>query len=177
MKYSTKELKWIKEHTSSREKSEVKKYLAKKKPKKSKPAKKSLSYKITIPDKESPLYKWAKENREKLIKNQTKSEMEFYSVLDTLNIPYEKQYPFFINKRLFFADAVFHKTHTVIEIDGDYHKRKAVAKNDASRTRFINGAGYRVIRITNEEVYDRPLFMTKIEKYLPVNISAYMYCD
>lgn len=177
MKYSAKELKWIKEHTSSREKSEVKKYLAKKKPKKSKPAKKSLSYKITIPDKESPLYKWAKDNREKLIKNQTKSEMEFYSVLDTLNIPYEKQYPFFINKRLFFADAVFHNTHTVIEIDGDYHKRKAVAKNDASRTRFINGVGYRVIRITNEEVYDRPLFMAKIEKYLPVNIPAYMYCD
>jgi hypothetical protein len=69
MKYSAKELKWIKEHTPSREKSEVKKYLAKKKTKKSKPAKKSLSHKITIPDKESQLYKWAKENREKLIKN------------------------------------------------------------------------------------------------------------
>lgn len=173
MKYGRDELKWIKNNTAENEKYAVKKFMAKKTPKTKN--KKINSYKSTTPDKDSESYKWTLKTRSKLLKNQTPPEKEFYSVLDTLNIPYDKQYPFFVNKRIFFADAVFHKTHTIVEIDGDYHLKKSVAKRDADRTKHLNGIGYRVVRITNDEIYDITSFMTKISEYIPVNIPAYMY--
>ena len=173
MKYSKEELQWIKKHTSKRELSDTKKYLSKKQPKAKK--KKSQSYKMTPPEKDSDLYKWAVWCRDRLIKKQTKSEMDFYESLDILNIPYEKQCPFFINKRVFFADAVFHETRTIVEIDGGYHKKKSILKYDANRTKHLNGVGYRVVRITNEEVSDVALFMSKISKFLPIDVPAYMY--
>lgn len=173
MKYSKEELQWIKKHTSKRELSATKKYLSKKQPKSKK--KKFQSYKMTQPEKDSDLYKWAVRCRDRLIKKQTPSERDFYESLDILNIPYDKQYPFFINKRVFFADAVFHETHTIVEIDGGYHKKKSVKKYDANRTKHLNGVGYRVVRITNEEVSDVTLFMSKISKFLPIDVPAYMY--
>lgn len=99
MKYSKEELQRIKKHTSKRELSDTKKFLSKKQPK---TKKKSQSYKMTPPEKDSDLYKnglygvvTAK------TKKQTQSEIDFYESLDILNIPYDKQYPFFINKRIF----------------------------------------------------------------------------
>ena len=173
MKYTKEELQWIKKHTSKRELSDTKKYLSKKQPKAKK--KKSQSFKMTPPKKDSDLYKWAVWCRDRLIKKQTQSERDFYESLDILNIPYDKQYPFFINKRVFFADAVFHETHTIVEIDGGYHKKKSILKYDANRTKHLNGVGYRVVRITNEEVSDVALFMSKISKFLPIDVPAYMY--
>jgi len=173
MKLSKEEIIWIKKHTSSKDKKSVRDFLKKPSKKKSKP--KRIKYTKTKVEENSHTDTWIKKTRSKLLINETQSEKEFYSVLSTLNVPFEKQYPFVINKKIFFADAVFHKTHTVIEIDGGYHNKPDVKKRDAERTKMLNAIGYRVIRITNEEIYDIPLFMNRIHRRIQSKLSAYEY--
>jgi very-short-patch-repair endonuclease len=51
----------------------------------------------------------------------------------------------------FYADILCFSEALVIEVDGDTH---AVVERDASRTRFLHGEGYRVLRFWNNEVME-----------------------
>ena len=172
-------MRWINKNGSKADKIAAREFLKSKGGKKSQNHNKShqksnpKKYKRTEPSEQ--LSKWINETRNNLLSKQTDAEIEFYSVLETLDIPFERQCPFIINSRVFFADAVFHDTHTVIEIDGGYHKKPTVVINDRVRTKHLNGIGYRVIRIKNEEVYNRPSFMSKISNRLPADVPAYLY--
>ncbi|WNO54697.1 endonuclease domain-containing protein [Stakelama saccharophila] len=65
----------------------------------------------------------------------------------------------------YFADFCSHAARLVIEVDGGQHA-EAVAQ-DAARTRFIEGEGYRVIRFWNSDVQDNPNgVMTVIRQYI-----------
>ena len=50
----------------------------------------------------------------------------------------------------FIADFVARKQKLIIEVDGDTHAHSA--EYDTARTRWLESAGYRVIRFTNGEV-------------------------
>jgi len=190
IKYGSYERWFLSKYGSYAEKQEVKKQIAqnkqakydKNKNTKSEPVKKKKNskkpkIKSTFPDKDSATYIWIQNNCKKLINNTTKEELELYSVLDTLDIPFEKQYPFCINHKIFFADAVFLKTKTIIEVDGGYHKSPSVAKKDIERTKLLNGIGYKVIRIDNDDIYDRCIIYSKLEKHMPIKINAYQIID
>jgi very-short-patch-repair endonuclease len=53
----------------------------------------------------------------------------------------------------YFADFVSHSAKLVIEVDGGQHAEQEA--QDARRTAFLNGEGYRVIRFWNNEVMEQ----------------------
>ena len=54
----------------------------------------------------------------------------------------------------FIADFVCHAARLIVEIDGGQHDPSSEA--EASRTRFLEAEGYRVLRFWNNEVLDNP---------------------
>src|SRR5262245_23507878 len=54
----------------------------------------------------------------------------------------------------FIADFVCHQARLIVEIDGGQHDPASEA--EASRTRFLEAEGYRVLRFWNNEVLDNP---------------------
>src|SRR6516162_9453205 len=54
----------------------------------------------------------------------------------------------------FFADFACHAARLIVEIDGGQHDASSEA--EASRTRFLEAEGYRVLRFWNNEVLDNP---------------------
>jgi very-short-patch-repair endonuclease len=53
------------------------------------------------------------------------------------------------------ADFVCHAARLIIEIDGGQHD--LLSEEEVSRTRFLEGQGYRVLRFWNNEVLDNPV--------------------
>ena len=56
----------------------------------------------------------------------------------------------------YIADFACRELRLVIEIDGATHSTDDELSRDASRTSFLNAAGYRVICFTNREVFHHP---------------------
>src|SRR5215469_996885 len=54
----------------------------------------------------------------------------------------------------FIADFVCHAARPIVEIDGGQHDPSSEA--EATRTRFLEAEGYRVLRFWNNEVLDNP---------------------
>jgi very-short-patch-repair endonuclease len=52
----------------------------------------------------------------------------------------------------YFADFCCHKSKLVVEVDGDSHFVGDGPRKDAIRDRYIQGEGYRVLRVTNADV-------------------------
>lgn len=53
----------------------------------------------------------------------------------------------------YFADFACHRRKLIIEVDGATHSTDAELDHDARRTRFLKGAGYRVVRFSNDDVF------------------------
>ncbi len=54
----------------------------------------------------------------------------------------------------FFADFACRSAKLVVEIDGATHSTDEEVAGDRRRTAFLEALGYRVIRFTNEQVYE-----------------------
>ena len=54
----------------------------------------------------------------------------------------------------YIADFVCHEARLIVEIDGGQHDRSW--SEEGSRTHFLKGQGYRVLRFWNNEVLDNP---------------------
>jgi very-short-patch-repair endonuclease len=54
------------------------------------------------------------------------------------------------------VDFVCFDAGLVVEVDGGYHLRPEVAQPDAIRDDMLRAAGFDVLRLTNEEVLQRP---------------------
>ena len=68
---------------------------------------------------------------------------------------------------MYIADFVSLKNHLIIEVDGEYHSTPEQQLLDAERTRYLQGKGFRVIRVTNQEIEtDIESVMSKIIKSL-----------
>ena len=82
----------------------------------------------------------------------TEAEIRLWSDLKRLDHPgthFRRQVPI----GPYVADFACHRAKLVIEVDGQSHTYDGAIARDATRTRFIEGEGYRVVRFTNEDVY------------------------
>lgn len=52
----------------------------------------------------------------------------------------------------YYVDFVIHRPAIVIEVDGYSHGTEIAQSNDALRDDYLRGRGYRVLRISNEDV-------------------------
>lgn len=86
-----------------------------------------------------------------LRQNETKAESIFWAEVrgrQFKGLKFKRQVP--INK--YFADFVCEEKKIIIEIDDRSHDERL--DKDAERTKVLEKYGYRVIRFTNEEVYE-----------------------
>jgi hypothetical protein len=97
--------------------------------------------------------------RNTLIEKSTTSEGRFYEVATSLGIKIVPQYKIFITTRrngtlrhCYYADFCDIKHKMIFEVDGGYHNNERQAIKDLRRTRDLSNLGYRVFRITNEQV-------------------------
>ena len=69
----------------------------------------------------------------------------------------------------FIPDFVCLDRKLMVEIDGGYHNEPEQQKYDSARTEWLNEHGYRMVRVTNEEVLKQlPLVLIKLEQALSV---------
>jgi very-short-patch-repair endonuclease len=59
----------------------------------------------------------------------------------------------------YIADFADHGTKLVIELDGGQHGEPAGLRTDATRTRWLEANGYRVLRFWNNDVLANTLFV------------------
>jgi very-short-patch-repair endonuclease len=53
----------------------------------------------------------------------------------------------------YIADFACTKAHLVVEVDGDTHSTDEEREHDRRRDLFMKSHGWRVLRVTNEDVY------------------------
>ncbi len=86
-----------------------------------------------------------------LRENMTETEIILWEKLrnkQLLGYKFRRQHP--IN--YFIVDFYCHKLNLVIEIDGEYHKKRKQLQLDIDRTKILEFQGLKVIRFSNEEV-------------------------
>lgn len=67
----------------------------------------------------------------------------------------------------YIVDFVSIARHLVIEVDGHHHSNPEQREADALRSRYLQGAGYEVMRFTNEQVlFDTDEVVRAIDQYL-----------
>ena len=69
----------------------------------------------------------------------------------------------------FIVDFASHAAKLVVELDGGAHNAPDVAQRDVERQVWIEGRGYRVLRVCNEEVLEDAV---KIAKYIAAEATA-----
>ena len=124
---------WLKKHKPTRHKPPKKK---KHKPKKIQPN----------------LYKTLQKFRGGLKKNATRHELQFKTMLESLDIKFEFQKIFIIKKKGYIADFFLNSYNMVIEIDGKNHAtqeyKDLIRTENLLKTNIVN----HVLRFENEEV-------------------------
>lgn len=92
---------------------------------------------------------------QQLRKNPTPAEVRFWRMiapLRTSGYHFRKQAPI----GAYVADFACHHAKLVIEIDGDTHFFGTGPQRDATRTAFLTGEGYTILRFTNLDVMTNP---------------------
>ena len=106
------------------------------------------------------LFQLAKELR----LNETEAENYLWKFLSRSQFKgyrFKRQHPILY----FVADFYCHKTKTVIEVDGGYHRLPEQYEYDVNRNYELSELGIQVIRFTNEEVlFDIENVLKKIEE-------------
>lgn len=112
---------------------------------------------------------------------QTRAEIEFNNILNTLNIEFDYivQGIIFKDTKMYIVDfVVLHPFYTVFEIDGKYHNSKHQKESDYERDVFINKLGYKTVRFTNEEIYNsREKIRDSILKVLNKQKELNKFCN
>jgi len=88
-------------------------------------------------------------------KNMTKGEKAMCSILESLGFRYKSQEPYFTESNIggfYIVDFVIPHIKTIIEIDGEHHKRVEQLIYDDRRDRFFQKEGFTVLRYLNERV-------------------------
>jgi very-short-patch-repair endonuclease len=87
-----------------------------------------------------------------LRKNMTRAEKLLWSALRRKQIDgvrFRRQFPL----GNYFADFVCLSARLIVEVDGETHVEPAQKRRDRRRTLWLNGEGFRVLRVCNEEVF------------------------
>jgi len=93
----------------------------------------------------------------------SKSQVRLYPLLDSLEIPYEKEYRIRVQKRLeksksyYIADAAFPEQKLDVEIDGWWHYHNLdVQESDGVRDETLRTNGWDVLRISGSYLFNHP---------------------
>ena len=120
----------------------------------------------------------AKPIQERLLENMTTAELKFQHVAKLKGLILKAQYKINIyNKsksrieRFYFADFCDVKNKLIFEIDGDYHFTDDQQKKDLKRTKDLVKAGYKVFRLTNEDVFNGRTTEFLYKSYLSIGID------
>jgi very-short-patch-repair endonuclease len=54
----------------------------------------------------------------------------------------------------YFADFLCREQRLIVEVDGATHSTEEELAHDARRTKFLAREGYRILRVTNDEVFN-----------------------
>jgi len=92
------------------------------------------------------------ENAKALRNRVTASESLLWEYLSNkkLGVKFRRQHPISI----YIADFYCHEAKLLIELDGNIHNRPEVLANDVERQRNLEAFGIKVIRFTNDELYN-----------------------
>lgn len=118
----------------------------------------------------------AKELNEELKEKATTAELKFKEISIKKHLKLKFQYRIDIIKghrikKFYFADFCDTKNKLIFEIDGEYHNTKEQQKKDLKRTRDLCKLGYRIFRITNEEVLNGKTTSFLINAYKSIGIA------
>ena len=117
--------------------------------------------------------------RDELVSRATPAELKFKNVIELKRLNIRFQYRINIMcrggrriKKVYFADFCDTKNKLIFEIDGEYHNDEDQIVKDSIRTKDLNNAGYKVFRITNEDVMNgkSTSFLYKAYKSIGINI-------
>jgi len=90
----------------------------------------------------------------RLIKDATKSELQFKEILISNKIDFEFQWVIDAGTSYYIADFYLPKYNTIIEIDGYYHFTEEGKAKDKRRDSFLKFKKYKVIHIPNSKIYE-----------------------
>lgn len=118
----------------------------------------------------------AKELNKELKKRATVAELKFKEIASKKHLKLKFQYRIDIIKghrikKFYFADFCDIKNKVIFEIDGEYHNTKEQQKKDLKRTKDLCKLGYRIFRITNEEVLNGKTTSFLINSYKSIGIT------
>lgn len=120
----------------------------------------------------------AKKLQYKLKEEMTSAELKFQHISKLKGLKLVPQYKIDIwnkNKtridRFYFADFCDIKNKLIFEIDGEYHFTDEQHKKDLKRTRDLVKVGFKVFRITNEDVFNGRTSEFLYKSYLSVGID------
>jgi len=72
----------------------------------------------------------------------------------------------------YIADFMCKKLMLIVEVDGSIHELEEVRKNDEQRQKALEGAGFTVLRFTNEEVLTNIQFVSSfLEEWIEKKIA------
>ena len=87
---------------------------------------------------------------QKLRHEQTKEENHlWYDFLKTYPVQFRRQYPI----GPYYADFFCYQAKLIVELDGSQHTEPEAIAYDRARTAFLQKEGYRVLRISNLDVW------------------------
>lgn len=106
----------------------------------------------------------------------TVPELRFKDVAEKmgLSLKFQHKVDIYVGKRIkkfYFPDFMDRKNKLIFEVDDGYHFSEEQRKKDAKRTRDLCKAGYKVFRITNEEVMTGGTSAFLYKCYLSVGIN------
>lgn len=114
---------------------------------------------------------WIDRTRRALIKNSTPSEKKLYKKLcNSFEGDIDRQCPFVIDGKIYFADIVLSGKKIAIEVDGGYHSTPEQTKKDGVRDADFGSMGYSVIRCTNDQVQDDIYVSNLIDRLSKIKI-------
>jgi len=103
----------------------------------------------------------SKELSKKVLLSETEAEDKFFEIAKKKGLNLKRQYKIDIIRkkdgfirRFYFVDFCDTLRKIVFEVDGGYHFTKEQNKKDCKRTKDIERMGYKVFRITNEQIYN-----------------------
>ena len=87
---------------------------------------------------------------QKLRREQTKEENHlWYDFLKTYPVQFRRQYPI----GPYYVDFFCYQAKLIVELDGSQHTEPEAIAYDRARTAFLQEEGYRVLRISNLDIW------------------------
>ena len=111
----------------------------------------------------------ARKVKQKLSLRPTAAEIVFLKMLIVLKVAYQFQHIIYVHNGFFIAD--FTATNKegkryLIELDGGYHFTYKQRKRDANRSSKIRFSGYGVLRLKNDDIFNKPeKVVKKLKRY------------